>query len=134
MKRVIAQREKRSNESYRRMLLDKRTDLLSSLGVKFDTVALMGRVAEEDQAQVHHEEFISLSLNSLDYRQLGLVEEALDRLRAGDYGVCLTCGDPIAVKRLKAVPWARYCISCQERAGNLLLDPASERTEITAGQ
>ena len=105
-------------ESYRRMLLDRKARVLSNLGAKFDTLAAMGRVAEEDQAQMSHDEFISLRLNSIDYQQLGLVEEALDRVKAGDYGRCLGCGDPIPAKRLRAVPWARYCVPCQERSVN----------------
>jgi len=45
------------------------------------------------------------------------MEEALDRMDAGDYGVCLACDEPIAEKRLLALPWARYCVSCQDNAG-----------------
>jgi DnaK suppressor protein len=84
--------------------------------MKFDTIASMGRVAEEDQAQLSHEEFISLQRNSWDYEQLRLVEEALDRLHSGDYGVCQRCERPIPSKRLAAVPYARYCVPCQEAA------------------
>jgi DnaK suppressor protein len=87
------------------------------LGTKFDTLARMGRVAEDDQAQISHDEFVSSRMNGLDYRQLRLVEEALDRMDAGDYGVCLACDEPIAEKRLRALPWARYCVSCQDSAG-----------------
>ena len=75
-------------ELYRRALLARKAEVLSNLGVKFDTLAAMGRVAEEDQAQVSHDEYVSLSLNSLDFQQLGLVEEALDRIKVGDYGSC----------------------------------------------
>ena len=99
------------------LLLKKRERVLSGLGVKFDTLARLGRVAEDDQAQISHEEFISLKMNNLDYSQLRLVEEALDRLESGDYGVCLACEEPIAPKRLLAVSWARYCIKCQDTAG-----------------
>lgn len=106
-----------ANGDYQRMLLEKRADVLSGLGVKFDTMARMGRVAEEDQAQITHDEFISLSLNSLDYTQLRLIEEALDRLEAGDYGYCLSCEERIPDKRLKAVSWARYCVKCQDTVG-----------------
>jgi DnaK suppressor protein len=77
----------------------------------------MGRVAEEDQAQVSHDEFVSQHLNSLDYVQLRMVEEALDRLDSGDYGICLSCEQPIPAKRLQALPWARCCVRCQEIAG-----------------
>jgi DnaK suppressor protein len=114
MKRTAVQE---SNQDYRRMLLEKREEVLAGLGIKFDTLAKMGRVAEEDQAQISHDEFVSLHLNSLDYTQLRLVEEALDRLNSGDYGTCLSCEEPIAPKRLRALPWARYCVKCQEEAG-----------------
>jgi len=106
-----------STEDCEKMLLDKREKVLSGLGVKFDTIARMGRVAEEDQAQLSHDEFISLHLNSLDYVQLRLIEEALDRVRSGDYGVCLACEQRIPAKRLQALPWARYCVECQEHIG-----------------
>ena len=102
---------------YREMLLSKRRDVMVGLGMKFDTLAKMGRVAEEDQAQMTHDESLSLSLNRLDYLQLRLIEAALDRLNAGDFGTCLGCEEPIPRKRLQAVPWARYCVGCQESMG-----------------
>lgn len=101
-------------QAYRHKLLEKRADVLSALRMKFDTLARMGRVAEDDQAQITHDEFVSLHLNSLDYRELRLVNEALDRLDSGDYGICLACEEPIPPKRLSALPWARYCIPCQQ--------------------
>ena len=39
---------------------------------------------------------------------------ALQRIRRGEYGTCLECENPIRENRLKAVPWAAYCITCQE--------------------
>jgi DnaK suppressor protein len=118
MKRVDRARGRPGLEPFRRMLSDKRAAVLANLGARFDGRAHMGRLAEEDEAQVSHEEFISLSLNHIDYQQLGLVEEALDRIRAGEFGVCLACGDPIPEKRLRALPWARYCVPCQERVAS----------------
>src|SRR5436305_924276 len=108
---------KSTNAVYRKMLVTKRRSVMDALGVKFDTLARMGRVAEDDQAQITHDEFISLRLNGLDYDQLRMVEEALDRLNSGDYGVCLSCEEVIAPKRLQAIPWARYCVTCQELVG-----------------
>lgn len=115
MKRSVPVHE--SDETHLRRLREKRDEVLSGLGIKFDTLARMGRVAEEDQAQISHDEFVSLHLNSLDYVQLRLVDEALDRLNSGDYGVCLACEEPIPAKRLRALPWARYCVTCQESVG-----------------
>jgi len=99
---------------YRERLLEKRREVTQGMGIRFDTMARMGRVAEEDQAILSHDEFVSLRLNSLDYHQLRLVDEALDRLGTGDYGICLECERPIAPKRLRALSWARYCVECQE--------------------
>jgi hypothetical protein len=99
-----------STETYRQMLIEKRDRVVSGLGAKFDTIAKMGRVAEED----------------LDYGQLRLVEEALDRVQSGDFGVCLACEQPIPPKRLQAVPWARYCVPCQEAIGMMQPDDLAE--------
>jgi len=118
MKSATVARE--SAETYRQMLLDRRREVVSNLAGKFDTRAALGRVAEDDQAQISHDEFVSLHINSLDYAQLRLVDEALDRLTAGDFGVCLACEEPIAPKRLRAVSWARYCVHCQDTIGRTM--------------
>ena len=117
MKKIKTSETKSPHHSYQQMLLEKRVQVMAGLGIKFDTMAKMGRVAEEDQAQMSHDEFVSLHLNSLDYVQLRLIEEALDRIRSSDYGICLACEEPIPPKRLLALPWARYCVSCQEEIG-----------------
>ncbi|HTK94540.1 MAG TPA: TraR/DksA family transcriptional regulator, partial [Terriglobales bacterium] len=46
---------------------------------------------------------------------LALVEGALNRIREGSFGECINCGNEVNPKRLEAVPWARYCIACQEK-------------------
>ena len=110
--------------NYRQILLDKKKSLLVALGAKAGSLAKADRVGEEDLAQQSHEEFVSLRLNGLDYLVLRQVEEALDRLEAGDYGVCLACEELIPAKRLQALPWARYCVQCQEQ----VVDVASWET------
>ena len=119
MKKTKAPETTTRTSVYRKMLNEKRKNVMIGLGMKFDTLAKMGRVAEEDQAQLSHDEFISLRLNSLDYVQLKLIEEALDRIQAGDYGICLSCEEPIPAKRLQALPWAKYCVTCQQSLANL---------------
>ncbi|MBZ5623959.1 MAG: TraR/DksA family transcriptional regulator [Acidobacteriia bacterium] len=123
-----------TSQGYREKLLDKRRQVLSGLGMKFDTLARMGRVAEEDQAQISHDEFVSLHLNSMDYAQLRLVEEALDRMDSGDYGICLSCDEPIPAKRLSVLSWARYCVKCQDSVGlEMDQEMGSGRTRVPAG-
>jgi DnaK suppressor protein len=131
MKKAVAVRE--SNEEYRQQLLQKRAAVMAGLGMRFDTLAGMGRVAEEDQAQLSHDEFVSLRLNGLDYAQLRLVEEALDRLDSGDYGICLSCDEPIAPKRLRAISWARYCVKCQDTVGRQMDRERSEEARTPVG-
>jgi DnaK suppressor protein len=116
-KRTTTALRTNSTKTYRQMLLDKRAQVVADLGIKCDVLAKMGRVAEEDQAQLSHDEFVSLRLNSLDYGHLRLIEEALDRVQSGDFGVCLSCEQPIPQKRLQALPWARYCVPCPELIG-----------------
>ncbi|MGH9723179.1 MAG: TraR/DksA family transcriptional regulator [Bryobacteraceae bacterium] len=105
---------------YHKILLDKRESVRAGLGMKVGALTRTERVvAEEDQAQQSHEEFVSLRLNGLDYAQLRQVNEALDRIQAGDYGVCLNCEEEIPAKRLRALPWARYCVPCQEQVADI---------------
>jgi DnaK suppressor protein len=42
------------------------------------------------------------------------IDAALDRIEAGEYGVCVHCSKKVQMGRLQAVPWARHCIECQE--------------------
>jgi DnaK suppressor protein len=57
-----------------------------------------------------------IAVFTLDQRAnlLKNVQSALQRLDAEIYGVCLQCEEPIPEKRLNAMPWAPYCVSCQE--------------------
>lgn len=43
------------------------------------------------------------------------IEAALGRIKAGEYGVCIDCGEDIAFERLQAYPTAKRCIRCQEQ-------------------
>jgi DnaK suppressor protein len=43
------------------------------------------------------------------------VERSLQAVSEGSYGICAMCEEPIAPKRLKTIPWATYCVHCQER-------------------
>ena len=61
-------------------------------------------------------------------RTLREVRAALERMRDGTYGICERCDEPIKPKRLEALPWARYCVSCQDhfdRGGTPLVPMAA---------
>jgi DnaK suppressor protein len=107
-----------SVEKQRKLLLAKRSDLLSSLSVKLESLVEPGGAALEDQAPVFHDQFVALQLNRLDSIQLRLVEDALAKLGGDEYGVCVDCERTIPGRRLKAIPWATRCVACQEELGS----------------
>ena len=102
----------------RQMLEEKSTELRAQLGVPASHMVLHA-VADPfdsaDWAEKSHEEWIFLQKKNFDMAMLREVEGALERLRDGTYGTCMDCGMPVSRKRLEALPWARYCVTCQER-------------------
>jgi DnaK suppressor protein len=110
-------KDEKSN-GYRQILLKKRASALAGLGAQTHYLAQAERICEEDQAQNSLEEAVSLRLNGHEYLQLRQIQAALDRLQVGEYGTCLSCAETIPPKRLQALPWAKYCVKCQERIGD----------------
>jgi RNA polymerase-binding protein DksA len=60
-----------------------------------------------------------LALRERAERALADVDDALERIAAGTYGACTSCGRPIAPERLEALPWAAHCIDCQRELGRV---------------
>ena len=75
-----------------------------------------------DLAVSNYSKNVQLSLSENESRQLDLVNEAIERLDDDEYGVCQNCEEEITPKRLAAVPWARYCLDCQELLEQGLID------------
>lgn len=59
---------------------------------------------------------LNLAEVSRDLDELRAIEYALARIRAGSYGICRACGEPIPEERLEAIPETPLCIDCQSRA------------------
>ena len=57
-----------------------------------------------------------------DWEIASMVTDALHRLEHGSYGICDECDEPISERRLAAIPWAKYCIQCQERVDHSSFD------------
>lgn len=77
-----------------------------------------------DEGQLAAERDLAIRNLERDTALLRDVRAALERLAEGSYGVCLNCGEEIRGARLFAVPWAAYCIRCQETM-ELEQEPAS---------
>ncbi len=70
---------------------------------------------DADSATDEFDHNLALGLLSQDQDALHEVEAAINRIRAGTYGICEETGKPIPEARLRAVPWARYTRAVQER-------------------
>lgn len=67
-----------------------------------------------DMATDNFDREFSLDLASTEQTILNRIDEALRKIDEGTYGICESCNKPISLKRLKAVPYAKLCIKCQE--------------------
>lgn len=99
-------RFKKSLETHRRSLAQTQEKLLS-------TPPDYGK-DEGDRAKATLARELDLGQKSRDRALLISVEAALKRINKGTFGQCLNCGQEINAKRLGAIPWVRYCITCQE--------------------
>lgn len=79
-----------------------------------------------DQANAAWNREFNFALSDGERKQLLLIEAALQRLDDGTYGYCLHSGEPIALPRLEAVPWARYTVDVQEKIEKGLIEPDEE--------
>tara|TARA_B100000949_G_scaffold222504_1_gene224130 strand:- start:2397 stop:2732 length:336 start_codon:yes stop_codon:yes gene_type:complete len=103
---------------YKENLLRKQAEILAerggkSLSTPMDNNTRQGDMA--DQASGTNEVHIQLKLKQTDAKILQAIEEALERLDSGSYGLCRDCGEDIAAARLNAIPWTRVCIGCKEK-------------------
>lgn len=78
-----------------------------------------------DRANNAYNRELMFSLSDSERQMVLQIEAALARMDAGTYGRCANCGNAIAIRRLEAVPYARFCIDCQELAEKGLLEEAS---------
>jgi len=68
---------------------------------------------EADQAREECSRDLSLLLTARNKQKLQALEEALEKLEKGTYGICEECDEPIGAGRLKAMPLAKLCVACQ---------------------
>ena len=75
-----------------------------------------------DLAVRNYSKNVMLAVSENESKQLTLIDEALVRIEDDEYGTCQNCEKEINPKRLAAIPWARYCLDCQELMEKGLLD------------
>ena len=110
--------DKKRLDYYRKKLLAKREELLRNIARTEEE----GRAADDDPtvdladkaANSYTKEFLFGQTNH-DRVMLQLIDDALGRIKENLFGQCVHCQEEVQQKRLDAVPWARHCITCQEK-------------------
>jgi DnaK suppressor protein len=102
----------------RRELEQQRKALLNEAGVMIGQGLMIGSENLPDlgdQATAVADQNFMLRLKEREQKLLKKIDEALDRITQGTFGVCESCGGEISFKRLKARPVTTLCIECKTR-------------------
>lgn len=104
-------------ETHRKTLQDKQQEMIET----FNRDRAAGNAPNDDgiqdladKAASTYSKELNFSLSDADRIMLQQIEEALDRIKTGEYGTCTNCGTVIGEKRLQAIPWTPFCIDCAE--------------------
>jgi DnaK suppressor protein len=105
-------------KKFHKQLLELRAELARGYLSERDKQMSQGDDGAEDSIDFavnsYTKEFL-MSLSSMKREQILAIEDALRRIKSGEYGICLECGAEIGKKRLTAVPWAQFCLKCREQ-------------------
>ena len=116
--------DKKRLEYYKKKLTTRREELMKTIARTEEE----GRQADDDPtvdladkaANSYTKEFL-FGMTNTDRTILNMIDEALKRIKTNEYGLCANCQEEMQQKRLEAVPWAKNCISCQEKIEQGLL-------------
>src|ERR1035437_6354841 len=100
-------------EKFRNILDTKRSELSGSLRNR-DEIAIEKAPDALDEVQLAGERELAIRNLDRDSNMLRQIRRALARIAYGSYGVCRHCEEDISPRRVNAVPWASFCIKCQE--------------------
>jgi DnaK suppressor protein len=112
-----ARMTKKEMEKYRRLLDDKKATLSAEIAktrsAEEETTEESTQDIADKAVSSYTREFL-YSLTDGERSTLLQIDDALVRIDESSYGLCLNCGSLMTEKRLNAVPWAPYCLDCQE--------------------
>ena len=101
LKGTLIRRREEIHESYVSRENDRR--VLREPEVEFEEMAQKKQIADDLDR-----------VGDLESEEVKAIDAALERIAAGTYGSCDSCGKPIALERLEAIPWTTLCIRCAE--------------------
>jgi DnaK suppressor protein len=111
------------SDTYGRQLREMRADVLAQLRAqrggkigRAEAAANARETESDDWAQADAERDLAFALEERESAELVAIDEALQRVADGSYGLCTDCGESIAAARLHANPVALRCLHCQDKA------------------
>lgn len=113
-----AKARKSTPEDARTTLLDMRKKLMPEPSEGLNSRALIAGAESGDELDLvsdQQDRELSLLLSNRDRKKLLAINEALQKIKEGNYGLCQECGEQIGAGRLKAMPLANYCVDCQSK-------------------
>jgi DnaK suppressor protein len=96
-------------------ILEARQAELSGLLRNRDEIVIEKAPDALDEVQLAGERELAIRNLDRDSNMLRQIRRALARITDGTFGTCLHCEEEISPKRMNAVPWAAFCIKCQEQ-------------------
>lgn len=116
-------------ESFKTLLLAKRREILGDVNyMEHETLhksrSELSNVPFHmaDQGTDNYEQEFTLELMDSERKVLRKIDQALMRIQEGVYGICIENKERIPRERLKAIPWARYCVKCAELVEKGVID------------
>ena len=114
-KKGLNKLDKKTITKFKKILLKEREQIVGEVKQIVESSKEMGQDGTQDigdeAANIYNKQVL-LSLNENERQRLKEVDESLDRIENGTYGICEECGGPISLKRLEVRPVAKYCVPC----------------------
>ncbi|HOW42556.1 MAG TPA: TraR/DksA C4-type zinc finger protein [Candidatus Omnitrophota bacterium] len=116
---------KKELADYKKLIAKKKSELVDEISnLKAETQKSQKDAAGDISGYTYHmadvatdtyDREFSLGLVSNERKVLYELDDALKRIEDGTFGICEDCGEQISKSRLKALPYARLCVACQEK-------------------
>ncbi len=103
----------------------------AELSGRYNREALAIETSPDELDRIQQAQERDFAIETLDRESVRLrqIEAALSRIDDGSFGICLNCEEDIGAKRLAALPWAAFCIVCQEAADRMPSESQDEYAE-----
>jgi DnaK suppressor protein len=107
--------EKEIVEKFKQQLIEKREEILNEAGRTLSDMTDQNQNVPDpnDRATIESGRSFELRIRDRERKLLSKIEEALERVAEGEFGICEDCGEEIGIKRLEARPVTTLCIDCK---------------------